>query len=80
MPSSDEEWTKVSHEYGNNEIDTLVQHFVQNKRSQRFKLIAGQELLSKIDPAQSRNSLAKSILHIFKEILFPGNEEDHVKR
>ena len=79
MPSSDEEWTKVSHEYGNNEIDTLVQHFVHNKRSQRFKFIAGQEFLSKIDPAQARNFLGKSILHIFKEILSSGNEEDHVK-
>jgi hypothetical protein len=49
MSLSDEELTKVVHEYGNTDIETLIEHFGQNKRSQRFKLIPGQEFLSTLD-------------------------------
>ena len=37
------------HEYGNTDIETLIEHFGQNKRSERFKLIPGQEFLSTLD-------------------------------
>ena len=36
MPSCDEEWRNVGHEYGNTEIETLIQHYGHNKRSERF--------------------------------------------
>ena len=65
MSLSDEEWTKVVHEYGYTDIETLIEHFGHNKRSERFKLIPGQEFLSKIDDAQVRAPWV-----IFKEVLF----------
>ena len=48
MSLSDEEWTKVVHEYGNTDIETLIEQFVHNKCWERFKLIPGQEFLRKI--------------------------------
>ncbi len=56
---------KVVHEYGNTDIETLIEHFDQKKRSERFKLIPGQEFLSKIDVAQVRVYWV-----IFKEVIF----------
>ena len=49
MSLSDEELTKVVYEYGNTDIETLIEHFGQNKRSERFKLIPGQAFLSTLD-------------------------------
>ena len=49
ITSSDEEWRKIEHEYGNTEIETLIEHFGPNKRSERFKLIPGQKFLNKIE-------------------------------
>jgi hypothetical protein len=54
MPSSDDEWRNVGHGYGNTQIDTLIEHYGHNKRSERFKLIPGQEFLSKIDAGTVR--------------------------
>jgi hypothetical protein len=65
MPSCDEEWRNVGHEYGNTQIETLIQHYGHNKRSERFKLIPGQEFLSKIDAGTVRAEWG-----LFKEVLF----------
>ena len=74
MPSCDEEWTSVGPEYGNTEIETLIQHYGHNKRSERFKLIPGPEFLSKIDAATVRAEWG-----LFKEVLFFGKKEELVK-
>ena len=47
-PSCDEEWRKVDQEYGNTEIETLIQHYGHSKRSERFKLMSGQEFLQRV--------------------------------
>ena len=71
MPSCDEEWSNVGHTYGNTEIDTLIEHYGHNKRSETFTLIPGQEFLSKIDAGTVR---AEWI--IFKEILFSEKKKN----
>ena len=71
MPSCDEEWKNVGHEYGNTQIETLIQHYGHNKRSQRFKLIPGQEFLSKIDPVTVRAEWG-----LFKEVLFSEKKQN----
>ncbi len=74
MPSSDEEWTKDPHEHGNTEIDSLIQPFGHNKRTQRFKFIARQEFLSEIDlgGTSGMGSIQRNTLQ--------GKEEELVKR
>ena len=74
MPSCDEEWRNVCHEYGNTEILTLIQQYGHNKRSARFKLIPGQEFLSQSDAGTVRAEWV-----IFKELLFSGKKDETVK-
>ncbi len=46
IPSSDTDWTQIAHEYGNTQLDILIEHFGHDKRSDRFRSMTGQEFLT----------------------------------
>ncbi len=79
MPSSDTDWTQIAHEYGNTQLDILIEHFGHDKRSDRFRSMTGQEFLTRIEPSQVRAEWS-----VFKEVIFVAkkknlsNEETYV--
>jgi hypothetical protein len=71
MPSSDTDWTKIAYEYGNTQLDILIEHFGHEKRSKRFRSMTDQEFLSRIEPAHVRPEWS-----VFKEVLFTAKKKN----